>query len=48
MWQAYTPWPGIYTMYEGKRFLLENVSSGKWKVESGKSGTVVKLEDGSI
>jgi methionyl-tRNA formyltransferase len=26
MWQAYTPWPGIYTMYEGKRLLLENVS----------------------
>lgn len=23
MWQAYTPWPGIYTMYEGKRLLLE-------------------------
>ncbi len=26
MWQAYTPWPGIYTMYEGKRLLLESVS----------------------
>lgn len=26
MWQAYTPWPGIYTMYEGKRLLLELVS----------------------
>lgn len=26
-WQAYTPWPGIYTMYEGKRLLLEGVSS---------------------
>ncbi len=25
-WQAYTPWPGIYTMYEGKRLLLEIVS----------------------
>ena len=25
-WQAYTPWPGIYTMYEGKRLLLEKVS----------------------
>jgi methionyl-tRNA formyltransferase len=25
-WQAYTPWPGIYTMYEGKRLLLEWVS----------------------
>jgi methionyl-tRNA formyltransferase len=26
MWQAYTPWPGIYTLYEGKRLLLESVS----------------------
>jgi methionyl-tRNA formyltransferase len=26
MWQAYTPWPRIYTMYEGKRLLLEKVS----------------------
>ena len=26
MWQAYTPWPGIYTMYEGKRLILERVS----------------------
>jgi methionyl-tRNA formyltransferase len=26
MWQAYTPWPGIYTMYDGKRLLLERVS----------------------
>ena len=26
MWQAYTPWPGIYTMLEGKRLLFEKVS----------------------
>ena len=26
MWQAYTPWPGIYTFYEGKRLILEEVS----------------------
>lgn len=26
MWQAYTPWPGIYTIFEGKRLLLEKVS----------------------
>jgi methionyl-tRNA formyltransferase len=25
-WQAYTPWPGIFTLYEGKRLLLEKVS----------------------
>ncbi len=27
MWQAYTPWPGIFTYYEGKRLLLEKVSA---------------------
>lgn len=26
MWQAYTPWPGVFTYYEGKRLLLEWVS----------------------
>lgn len=25
-WQAYTPWPGIYTMYDGKRLLLEIIN----------------------
>lgn len=25
-WQAYTPWPWIYTIYNGKRLLLEKVS----------------------
>ena len=25
-WQAYTPWPGIYTHYEGKRLLLEIIN----------------------
>jgi len=24
--RAYTPWPGIYTWYEGKRLVLEEVS----------------------
>ena len=24
-WQAYTPWPGIYTHYQKKRLLLEKV-----------------------
>jgi methionyl-tRNA formyltransferase len=27
MWQAYTPWPGIYTMYEEKRLLIEKCST---------------------
>ncbi len=55
-WQAYTPWPGIYTMYDGKRLLLEQVQSSKFievypledKVQSGKPWLVLKLEDGSI
>lgn len=29
MWQAYTSWPGIYTMYNSKRLLLEQVTSNK-------------------
>jgi methionyl-tRNA formyltransferase len=33
MWQAYTPWPGIYTMYEGKRLLLEKVSLSRHREE---------------
>jgi methionyl-tRNA formyltransferase len=28
-WQAYNLWPGIYTMYEGKRLLLEAVESSE-------------------
>jgi methionyl-tRNA formyltransferase len=49
MWQAYTPWPGIYTMYEGKRLLLERVSIF-YHCESDmqKIGTAVKLETGEI
>jgi len=49
-WQAYTPWPGIYTMYEGKRLLLEKVQyteslSGNTYISCG---TVVKEEGGKI
>ena len=49
MWQAYTPWPGIYTMYEGKRFLLEQVHKYDWTlIRSWGVGEVIKLDDGSI
>jgi methionyl-tRNA formyltransferase len=49
MWQAYTPWPGIFTHYEGKRLLLEAVQSTKYKVQSTEIvGQVVKLEDGKV
>lgn len=49
MWQAYTPWPGIYTMYEGKRLLVEKAQytdesiSLVWDI-----GTVIRLDDGRI
>lgn len=32
-YRAYTPWPGIFTFYEGKRFVLEEVSLYKTKEE---------------
>lgn len=51
MWQAYTPWPGIYTIYEGKRLLLEKVSLSSCPVlpdsskkQDAPSGTVVSCE----
>ncbi len=47
-WQAYTPWPGIYTIYEGKRLLLEKVGDWKWKIENGNPGTVVRMENGEV
>ena len=25
LFRAYTPWPGIYTLYEGKRLMLEDI-----------------------
>lgn len=48
-WQAYTPWPGIYTMYEGKRLLLEktNYEVRITKYEQ-KTWYVIKLDDGRI
>ena len=49
MWQAYTPWPGIYTMYEGKRLILEQVENEEWRMKNTeKIGTIVKLDDGKI
>ncbi len=48
MWQAFTPWPGIYTLFEDKRLLLESVffidESRKWE----KPGTVIRLDNGII
>ncbi len=55
MWQAYTPWPGIFTHYEGKRLLLESVSlfrhsdEGRIQVpENGDTGSFVPQDDGDV
>ena len=49
MWQAYTPWPGIYTVYEEKRLILEQVTNYEWIItNSGTIGEITKLEDGMI
>lgn len=47
MWQAYTPWPGIYTMYEGKRLLLEKVSISSHPDQSEESRNIQEQLDSS-
>lgn len=47
-WQAYTPWPGIYTMYEWKRLLLEMVNYQWLSVSIGHIGQVMRYENDSI
>jgi methionyl-tRNA formyltransferase len=48
MWQAYTPWPGIYTMYNDRRLLLEITNYELRITNDWVIGQVVKLEDGTI
>ncbi len=48
MWQAYTPWPGIFTHYEGKRLLLETTNYELWITNTGEVWQVTRLEDGRI
>lgn len=38
-WQAFTPWPGIFTNFKGKRLLLEKISFSREKI-SLSPGTV--------
>ncbi len=47
-WQAYTPWPGIYTIYEGKRILLEIVEILESEKINTERGIVQKTEIGKI
>ena len=54
-WQAYTPWPGVFTYYEGKRLLLEKVSllchpegGGIQDPENKNIGSVIPRSDGLI
>ncbi|MBS9783821.1 methionyl-tRNA formyltransferase [Candidatus Gracilibacteria bacterium] len=45
-WQAYTPWPGIYSFFEEKKLALETVSFDENHDKSGQSGTVIQNEKG--
>ena len=47
-WQAYTPWPGIYTVYEGKRLLLERVNYAEFKLQDSKPWAIMKIENSTI
>lgn len=46
-WQAYTPWPGIYTSHQEKRLLLEEVGY-ELSPSDEPIGTVIKNESGRI
>lgn len=46
MWQAYTPWPGIYTMYEEKRLRLERVNYLSETLRDAQIGQVIQLQNG--
>ena len=43
--RAYTPWPGIFTMYEGKRLKLLDITLGEKNLKPGlvhyESGTLI-------
>ncbi|PID84379.1 methionyl-tRNA formyltransferase [Candidatus Gracilibacteria bacterium] len=41
-WQAYTPWPGIYTFYDGKKLNLEVISFEIDGATDEEIGTVIK------
>lgn len=47
-WQAYTPWPGIYTLYEGKRFLLESVEILDSENINSQRGIAQKIDNNKI
>jgi methionyl-tRNA formyltransferase len=47
-WQAYTPWPGIYTTYENKRLLLLEIKHQELIQDTYIAGTVIKMENGEI
>ena len=44
-WQAYTPWPGIYTEYEGKKLSLASIEYANTSLGQYTAGTVVRLEN---
>ncbi len=47
-WQAYTPWPGVFTYYEGKRLLLEITNYKLQITNTGEAGRTIRLDDWQI
>ena len=45
LFRAYTPWPGIYTLYEGKRLVMEEIQwwSFDWKQDDIEAWKFLKL-----
>lgn len=48
MWQAYTPWPWIYTYYNQKRLLLEGVDFQYHDTKHTTVWKVIRTKDGKI
>ena len=46
-WQWYTPWPGIFTLYDEKRLLLEKVHYSE-DIHDHEPGMVIKWVNGDI
>jgi methionyl-tRNA formyltransferase len=47
-WQAYNPWPGVFTYYEGKRLLLEKVHLVSGDECESIPGKVINQSDDTI
>lgn len=45
LWQGYTPWPGAYTFFEGKRLRIETCSYEDGVFDNVPAGTVISHEN---